>query len=113
MKFLHSDSTTNHEEKKTTVFSTTVNKGQPVSGKGQEVLPGQAVTVVVGVKDGDKGVAAKTTATGGKVSTNAKEYDDKTKASAAALISKKLTEENNNNNNKPSWTAAPLRKTDK
>lgn len=112
MKFLHSDNTTNHEEKKTSYFSTTVNKGQTVSSKGQEVLPGQAVTVVVNVKDGDKGGAATTTAVGGKVSTNAKEYDDKTKASAAAFISKKLTEENNNNN-KPSWTNAALRKTDR
>ncbi|MED6239216.1 hypothetical protein ATANTOWER_003497, partial [Ataeniobius toweri] len=113
MKFLQSDSTTNHDEKKTSVFSTTVNKGQTVSSKGQEVSPGQSVTVVVNVKDVDKGgVAAKTTVAGSKVSTNAKEYDNKTKASAAALISKKLTE-NNNNNSKPSWTNVSLRKTDK
>ncbi|KAM4750164.1 protein-methionine sulfoxide oxidase mical2b [Anableps anableps] len=113
MKFLQSDATTNHEEKKTSVFSTTVNKGQTVSGKGQEVLPGQTVTMVVNIKDVDKGVSAKTTtAAGSKASTNAKEYD-KTKASAAAFISKKLAEENNNNNSKPSWTNVALRKTDK
>lgn len=113
MKFLQSDdSSANHEEKKTSVFSTTVNKGQTATSKGQDVLPGQTVTVVVNVKDVDKGGAAKTTAAGSKASTNAKEYDDKTRASAAAFISKKLPEENNNNN-KPLWTNVALRKTDK
>ncbi|XP_032419551.1 MICAL-like protein 2 [Xiphophorus hellerii] len=113
MKFLQSDdSSTNHEEKKTSVFSTTVNKGQTANSKGQDVLPGQTVTVVVNVKDVDKGGAVKTTAAGSKASTNAKEYDDKTRASAAAFISKKLPEENNNNN-KPSWTNVALRKSDK
>ncbi|XP_008434791.1 protein-methionine sulfoxide oxidase mical2b [Poecilia reticulata] len=114
MKFLQSDDSANHEEKKTSVFRTTVNKGQTTNGKGQDVLPGQTVTMVVNVKDVDKGGAAKTTAAGSKASTNAKEYDDKTRATAAAFISKKLPEENNNNNSsKPSWTNVALRKTDK
>uniref|UniRef100_A0A3Q2QY48 Mical-like 2b n=1 Tax=Fundulus heteroclitus TaxID=8078 RepID=A0A3Q2QY48_FUNHE len=111
MKFLQPEAKANHAEKKT-VFSTTVNKGQTVSGKGQEVLPGQAVTVVVNVKDVDRGeVAAKTPAAGGRVSANAKE-PDKTKASAAAFISKKLAEENNNNSSSgnPSWTSVSLKK---
>ncbi|XP_043971580.1 MICAL-like protein 2 [Gambusia affinis] len=113
MKFLQSDdSAVNHEEKKTSVFSTTVNKGQTANSKAHDVLPGRTVTVVVNVKDVDKGGAAKTTAAGSKASTNAKEYDDKTRASAAAFISKKLPEENNNNN-KPPWTNVALRKTDK
>ncbi|KAM4595659.1 protein-methionine sulfoxide oxidase mical2b isoform 2-T2 [Fundulus diaphanus] len=108
MKFLQPEAKANHPEKKT-VFITTVNKGQTVSGKGQEVLPGQAVTMVVNVKDVDKGeVAAKTAAAGGRVSANAKE-PDKTKASAAAFISKKLAEENNNNSSgggKSSWSVS-------
>ncbi|XP_015249493.1 PREDICTED: MICAL-like protein 2 [Cyprinodon variegatus] len=113
MKFLESDTKTKVEEKKTSVFSTTVNKGQ-TTVKGQDVSPGQTVTMVINVgKDVGKGKGAAKTTAGGKVGTNTKEHDDKTKASAAAFISKKLTEENNNNNNKPSWTNASLRKTGK
>ncbi|XP_024859910.1 protein-methionine sulfoxide oxidase mical2b isoform X1 [Kryptolebias marmoratus] len=119
LKFLQPDSTSNHEEKKTmtttTTFSTDVNKGQAVTGKKQEVTPGQPVTVVINVKGADTGgVAAKTTAVGGRVNTKQENFDsNKTKASAAAFISKKLAEENNNNDSKPEWTTVALKKTEK
>lgn len=113
LKFLQPDNTSNHEEKNKSTFITDVNKGPPVTGKKQEVIPGQPVMVVINVKDVDKGgVAAKTTAVGGRVKTKQENSDsNETKASAAAFISKKLFEETNNNDHKPAWTTVALKKT--
>ncbi|XP_072240787.1 protein-methionine sulfoxide oxidase mical2b [Leuresthes tenuis] len=115
LKFFQTDNTPNHEEKKTTTISMDINKGQSLSGKTQDVRAGQAVTVVVNVKDVDKSKdTAKTTGVGGMARMKQENHEsNKTKASAAAFISKKLAEESNNNNNKPSWTTVALKKTDK
>ncbi|XP_061576268.1 protein-methionine sulfoxide oxidase mical2b isoform X2 [Cololabis saira] len=110
LKFFQLDKTPNHEEKKTTTISMNVNKGQSVSVKAPEAAPGQLVSVVVNVKDGD---AAKITALGGRAGPKQQDRESNNKkASAAAFISKTLTEENNNNNSKPSWTTVALKKTD-
>ena len=90
-----------------------MNKGQNVSAKGPEATSGQVVTVVMNVKDGDKG-GAKVTAVGGRVASKQGDFENNNKkASAAAFISKKLTEENNNNNITPPWSTVALKKTDK
>lgn len=120
LKFFQEDATAKMEEKKTSTINVDINKGQSAVGKAQQATAGQAVTVVVNVsgtgrKEANEGLdkagnRAKTTGTGWKVKQEAEK--DKTKAAAAALISKKLSEENNNNNSKPSWTTAPLKKTE-
>ncbi|KAM6939832.1 protein-methionine sulfoxide oxidase mical2b [Xenentodon cancila] len=110
LKFFQSDNASNHDEKKTTTISLDINKGQSVSVKAPAATPGQLVSMVVNVKDGD---AAKITAVGGGVGPKRPDHESgNRKASAAAFISKKLTEENNNNNSKPSWTSVTLKKTD-
>ncbi|KAM9770438.1 protein-methionine sulfoxide oxidase mical2b [Menidia menidia] len=103
------------EGKETSAISMDVNKGQGTSGKAQEARAGQAVTVVVNMKDVDKGKDAAKTGVGGMAQRKQENQDqgDKTKASAAAFISKKLSEENNNNNSKPSWVNVALKKADK
>ncbi|XP_037546299.1 MICAL-like protein 2 [Nematolebias whitei] len=113
LKFLEPNTSKDDEKMKTT-FSTGINKGQAVTGKRLEGIPGQPVTVVINVKDTDKGgAAAKTIPVGGRATTKQENVDsNKTKASAATFISKKLSEENNNNSSKPAWTNVALKKTE-
>ncbi|XP_041839308.1 protein-methionine sulfoxide oxidase mical2b isoform X2 [Melanotaenia boesemani] len=112
LKFLQSDNNTNHEERKTSTISVDLNKGQSMGGKTQEAKTSPAVTVVVNVKDPDKGkVTTKTTGVGSMARTK-HEGHESNKAAAAAFISKKLTEENNNNS-KPSWMTTALKTTEK
>uniref|UniRef100_A0A1A8PC86 MICAL-like 2 n=2 Tax=Nothobranchius rachovii TaxID=451742 RepID=A0A1A8PC86_9TELE len=115
LKFLQSDETSGKEEKKTTTFSTAVNKGLTVTGKRQEIPKVQPVTVVINVEDMDKGGgSAKTTSVGGRINSKQENNDtNKAKASVSGFITKKMAEENTNNNSKPSWTTVALKKTEK
>lgn len=84
-----------------------------MTAKTPEPSVGQAVTLVVGVKDQNKGAnVAKTIGVAETVKDKQTDSESsKKKASAAAFLSKKLTEENNNS--KPAWANVALRKTDK
>ncbi|XP_037621236.1 MICAL-like protein 2 isoform X2 [Sebastes umbrosus] len=136
LNFFQSDNAASEEEKKTTTTNIVINKWPNVTGKGQEVTTGQAVTLVVnvggfgrkesnvsldtggeGAKPAVGGADSKMKPAGGGADSKTKSAgggaDSKTKASAAAFISKKLAEENNNNNSKPSWITTVLKKPDK
>ncbi|KAG8014604.1 MICAL-like protein 2, partial [Nibea albiflora] len=85
LNFLQTDNSANDEGKKTTTINVDINKGANVTGKVQQVSPGQAVTVVMNVAwQRETNVN-----TGGE------------KAKAAAFLSKKLAEENNNDMETP------------
>ncbi|XP_024114992.1 protein-methionine sulfoxide oxidase mical2b [Oryzias melastigma] len=113
LKFLQAENTPKPEEKVTTTFKLDINKGHGVTAKTPETYVGQAVTLVVGVKDQNKGAnVAKTIGVAETVKDKQTESESsKKKASAAAFLSKKITEENNNS--KPAWANVALRKTDK
>uniref|UniRef100_A0A3P9KJ63 Mical-like 2b n=1 Tax=Oryzias latipes TaxID=8090 RepID=A0A3P9KJ63_ORYLA len=114
LKFLQAENPSNPQEKVTTTIKLDINKGHSVTAKKPESTVGQAVTLLVSVKDQNKGATvAKTTGVGETVSSKQTDSEsNKKKASAAAFLSKKITEENNNDT-KPQWMNVSLRKTDK